>query len=255
MYPVLIKIGPLTIRSYGVMMALAFLAARVVLSRELRRRALNPNIADGVVIAGLIGGIVGAKFYFLVEHIREVLDAPFEMIFSGSGLVWYGGFAGGAVGGLWFAWRQEIGPARMADLAAPALALGYVFGRLGCLLAGDDYGKATSLPWGMTFPEGMPPTTTPVHPTQIYEMVLSLVLFAAIWRWRRKARPDGYLFAVYGMLAGTERFVVEFWRVTTPALWGVTVAQVISLALILGGLGGVLALSGGSKRKATTQGR
>lgn len=236
------QIGPLTLRPMGLMTAVAFLVGWALISKELRRKGMDPTLSSSMVTAAAIGGILGAKIYFLIEHWREVVQMPLEMIFSGAGLVWYGGLLGGAIAVLWVARRRGVPLGAVADVLTPALALGYVFGRIGCFLNGEDYGKVTTVPWAMSFPQGAPPTTELVHPTQLYEAAFFLGIFVLLWRWRRRAHSNGWLFWSYLVLAGIERFVVEFWRVTTVLFGGVTVAQMISLALVITGVTGLTVL-------------
>ena len=156
---------------------------------------------------------------------------------SGSGLVWYGGVAGGVIGVILIATWKRIPLGVMANAAAAPLALAYVIGRIGCQLAGDgDYGSATSLPWGMSYPDGTVPTTEIVHPTPIYESIAMLVVFWVLWRFRGRLTAPWSLFGLYLVLAGIERLLVEFVRRTPTEFAGLTTAQIISVGLILIGL-------------------
>jgi len=215
------------------MLVVGLLVSAFLLRSEMRRKGLRFELVESMVVAAVIGGILGAKIYYMVQHGREFLDNPWGMIFSGAGLVWYGGLAGGtlAVVGLLLYKGERLAP--IADSVGLVLPLGYAFGRLGCFLNGDDYGIPTGLPWGMSFPKGAPPTLERVHPTQIYEMMASLVIFAVLWRLRKRPLPDGFLFWTYLILAGAERFAVEFWRTNRKVLLDLTVAQMISVVLIL----------------------
>jgi phosphatidylglycerol:prolipoprotein diacylglycerol transferase len=239
MLPELFEIGPVTIHSFGFMLAVAFLLIAWLAAKEFVRRGYTSDDAWTSVFAAMVGGVVGAKVYFLVEHLGETLRDPAGMIFSGSGLTYYGGLLGGALAMILVARRRGIPVIVLADMGAPLIALGLGVGRIGCLLNGDDYGRPSDLPWAMAFPKGSPPTEVPVHPTQLYESAASLLFFAGLWAARKRlaARP-GLTMGIYLLLAGTERFLVEFLRLNDPVLLGLTLAQWISLALL--GIGIVL---------------
>ncbi|QMU56413.1 MAG: prolipoprotein diacylglyceryl transferase [Candidatus Mycalebacterium zealandia] len=226
MYPELLTVGNVSVGSFGVMVALAFLTAYLLTERELKRKNINPNIAQDLLLWIVVCSLLGAKLFFMAQN----PDAP---IFSGHGFTFYGGFFGGLAAGIAVARVKGIGIWKMLDAAAPGLALAYAIGRIGCLLVGDDYGTASSLPWAMAFPNGLPPVDFTVHPTQIYETAAMTAVFAALWKLRLKITVNGSLFALYLMLAGLERFAVEFVRTTTPSpVPGLSVAQVIALGLI-----------------------
>jgi len=221
MLPELFSIGPLTVHSYGVMLAVAFLLGAWLLRLELRRWHLPEDLADRVAIAGMIGGIAGAKLYFLlVEAPDQFALAPLSMLFSGAGLTFYGGLLGAILLILWVVWRAKVSVVRLADLIGPILVLGYALGRVGCLLSGDgDYGPPTDLPWGISFPEGTVPTTLRVHPTPLYEIILCGIGFAVLWSWlRRKNLPRGMMVGASLVTIGLERFFTEFWRIDSGVL-------------------------------------
>jgi phosphatidylglycerol:prolipoprotein diacylglycerol transferase len=218
------------------MMALAFVTAGLVLAWQLRKKGIDPQITYSFVIAAIIGGMVGAKVHYLIIHPDQFREA----VFSGRGLVWYGGLIGGTVGVTLVAWRSKFRVAVVADAVAPALAAAYAVGRLGCFLNGDDYGKPSGLPWAMAFPKGEPPTTALVHPTQLYEILASLVIFVIlVWVLAPRLRRGGALFWSYLCLAGVERFLVEFVRTNQPVLLGLTQQQWISVGLLLVGAAGM----------------
>jgi phosphatidylglycerol:prolipoprotein diacylglycerol transferase len=230
-----IHVVGLTIQTFGVMFALAFLACAALIARRLRELGESPDRAYEMILAALVGGLVGARAYFIVQNYGDVKHDLVGSIFSGSGLVWYGGALGGAIAVLaWARWRGMLGLA-LLDLAAPALALGYAIGRIGCQVSGDgDYGKPWNGPWAMSYPHGTVPTTTPVHPTPIYETLAMGLAAWALWRGRDALRPGG-LFAAYLVLSGVERFLVEFIRRNTPEALGLTIAQLFSLAMVAAG--------------------
>lgn len=236
MRPELFSMGPVTLHSFGLMMALAFVTAGVVTAWRLKRRGIDPEIAYGLLIAAIVGGIVGSKVHYLLVHPEQWRTATF----SGRGLIWYGGLLGGALATWLVAHLSPVRTAVLADAIAPGLAAAYAVGRVGCLLNGDDYGVPSGLPWAMSFPQGSPPTTQLVHPTQIYEALGSLVILALLlWVLEPRLHNAGSLFWSYIGLAGVERFLVEFVRTNVPVALGLTQAQWISVGLMVAGAIGV----------------
>jgi phosphatidylglycerol:prolipoprotein diacylglycerol transferase len=243
----------LELKTFGLMFALAFVAAGAVLGRRLVEWGKPVDWAYEIIFAGLLGGLVGARLYYVADNWDEASDDLLGTLFSGSGLVWYGGAIGGAVGVVLWAWRRGFLRVALLDLCAPALALGYAVGRVGCQLSGDgDYGEPSDLPWAMAYPEGVVATTEEVHPTPIYESVTMALAAWALWRARDALRP-GALFACYLVLAGAERFLVEFVRRNEAAVAGLTAAQLQSLALLLAGVAWIVVLTrrGGLRASAT----
>jgi phosphatidylglycerol:prolipoprotein diacylglycerol transferase len=241
--PELGAIGPFTFYSFGLMVALAIVVAAVFLAVDLRQRGSDPSLALEIIFAAGLGGFIGARIYYLVENWGE----PGMGLFSTSGIVWYGGVAGGVIAViLWAAWRRmPLG--FVANVAAAPLAIGYAIGRIGCQLAGDgDYGSATDLPWGMAYPEGTVPTTEIVHPTPVYETLASRVIFWILWRMRGRLTAPWSLFGLYLVLAGIERFLVEFVRATPVVMAGLTTAQLISVAIVV--IGAILVWTGWNRR-------
>lgn len=231
-----IQLGPLTLQTFGICFALAFLAAGALIARRLEELGKPRDWAYEMAFAALLGGLVGSRLDYIVQNWDEASNDLLGSLFSGSGLVWFGGAVGGALGViLWARWRGFL-EARMFDMAAPALALGYAIGRIGCQLSGDgDYGEPTDLPWGMAYPEGTVSTLEEVHPTPVYETLAMGLIALALWGLRDKLRPGG-VFALYLVLAGMERLLIEFIR-RNDAVWlGLTQAQLISVAMVLGGL-------------------
>ncbi len=216
------------------MLALAFLIIAWVGAKEFLRRGYTADDAWTVTLAAMIGGVVGAKLYFALDNWSDTTRDPAGVLFSGSGLTYYGGLLGGAVAVILAAKSRKIPIAVMADMGAPLIALGYGVGRLGCFLNGDDYGRPTDLPWGMAFPKGSPPTEVPVHPTQLYEAAASLGFFAFLWNrrvaWESRSTA---VMGVYLVLAGSERFLVEFLRLNAPIAAGLTMAQWLSGMLVV----------------------
>lgn len=238
MRPVLVELGPLEVQSWGAMVAVAFAAAWLALRMELDRRLGRGDAAFALALAAAVGGIVGARVYWVFEHLG---DASLVDSFSGAGFTWYGGVVGGAAAVLLTARLQGVSVLALLDAAAPALAIGYALGRVACQLAGDGtYGVASDLPWAMSYPDGEVPTTERVHPTPVYETLASGIIFAALWRLRDRLAPLR-LFAVYLVLAGAERFLVEFIRRNDAVVAGLTQPQLFAAGMVAAALA-VLAL-------------
>ena len=247
-YPFVLHLGRFIITGYGLMMMAGFLVGGWVYSTDLARRGLDTAIAWDTVVVAILGGLAGSKIYYAVSvgHVAA--------LFTRGGLVWYGGFIGGTVAVFGFMWWKRLPIRTLLDGISPALAVGYLLGRVGCFSVNDDYGRPTSLPWGMKFPHGAPPTTaanlqgqfhialppgTPpeqvlaVHPTQLYEIALTFVIFALLWRWRGRRHAPGWLFGAYLVLSSIERIVVEVFRAKDDRIFGpVTVAQLLSVGLV-----------------------
>jgi phosphatidylglycerol:prolipoprotein diacylglycerol transferase len=225
-------LGPLEITGFGVMVALGATVGLWVFQKELAARFLATRAID-VGMAGVTGGLIGAKLLYVVEHFGEQPVAA--ALVSRGGMSWFGGVIGGAGFALVVAIALDLPMIPLIAAATPALALGQAFGRIGCFLVGDDYGRPSNLPWAVTFPEGLPPTIERVHPTQLYEALFLALLAAALWHWRRNLVPDRAMVARYCLLAGAFRFLLEFIRVNTRVALGLTVAQLAALLLIAAG--------------------
>ncbi len=239
MYPEL-HLGPLTLQSFGLMFALAFLAAGWLIWKRLREIGEPVDWAYEIGFSALLGGVVGSRLYFVVQNYDDVKGDLLGNLFGGSGLVWYGGAIGGALAVFAWAWYRDFLRLALLDLAAPALALGYAVGRIGCQLSGDgDYGKAWGGPWAMAYPDGTVPTDERVHPTPVYETLAMGLGAWILWQLRDRYRA-GVLFAIYLVYAGAERFLVEFIRRNTDVALGLTSAQLESLAMMLLGIGWLL---------------
>lgn len=269
MIPVLFHIGPLTVYSYGLMMALGFLAADWVVTLECRRRALPADYASSMIVWAAVTGIAASRLLDIFNNFPAYMADPKSMIFSGSGFVWYGGMIGGIVAVYVVSRRYKISFSQTADMSAPALAIGQAIGRLGCLTSGDgDWGLPSRLPWAMSFPKAIvgwnadtvlklgPGGTlvsgyfpgVRVHPTPIYEAILYTGVFLILWSLRKKGLADGRLLYLYLILAGLSRFAVEFLRINPRVFEGLSEAQVIAIGMmIVGGLGW---LSTGEKHTA-----
>jgi phosphatidylglycerol:prolipoprotein diacylglycerol transferase len=283
MYPILFElpewlplIGGAAITSFGVFMLLSFLTAGYVLRAELRRQGQDPEKAWDLVFMAVIGGIVGARLYYLLLNFPRFVEDPIGMLFSRGGLVWYGGFLLATALVVWEVRRQKLPLGRTADACAPAIALAYAVGRMGCFFVGDDWGRPTDSWVGIAFPRGTPPTrvdvierdfgitvdpalverygdVVPVHPTQLYEVAMSTLIFFFLWRIRGRERPAGQLFMMWLALAGMERFIVEFFRAKDDRfLAGFTVAQLISLLIVTVGVAGAVRLGTRQAPRAAT---
>jgi phosphatidylglycerol:prolipoprotein diacylglycerol transferase len=231
-YPVLFRIGDFEITSFGALVALGALIGLWIMRGELRRSRL-PDEAIDAAIAGVVGGMIGAKLLWTIEHLGE--EPVLDLLLSRGGMSWFGGFAGGIIAGLAVMHRKRLPPIAVLAAAAPALAVGHAVGRIGCFLVGDDYGHPTTLPWGIAFPEGLPPTNVPVHPTQLYEAAALVPLALLLVRWRRQQRADSFVLGAYLVLAGAIRFVIEFLRVNERIVGIFSVAHLAALAAV--GLG------------------
>ena len=215
------------------MLAVGALVGLWMFRRELRRTGLPDHALDAAV-AGVIGGMVGAKLLWVFEHRGE--EPFFDLLLSRGGMSWFGGFAGGILAGLWVMQRKRLPKLAVLAAATPGLAVGHAIGRIGCFLVGDDYGQPTVLPWAVAFPQGLPPTSVPVHPTQLYEAIALVPLAWLLLRWRRQGRPDMFVLGAYLVLAGTIRFLVEFLRVDARVIGIFSVAHLASLMAIAVGV-------------------
>jgi len=262
-FPIL---GGAPITSFGVFMLFSFLTAGFVLKSEFERTGYDPEKAWDFVFMAVIGGILGAKVYYIFLNYPRLIDDPIHTVFSRGGLVWYGGFIGATVLILWEAKRSNLHLGRMVDIMSPPLAIAYAVGRIGCFLVGDDWGRPTDAWMGIRFPMGTPPSrvdvieqqfgiavdpalvekygqVVPVHPTQLYEVGLSTLIFFLLWRIRKHDHGRGWLFMIWLAMAGMERFLVEFLRAKDDRFFGVlTLAQMFSLAAVTVGILGSVKL-------------
>jgi len=236
MYPELFTIPGInyTVSTFGVMMSLGFLVGYWITCVRMVELRLDPEPVTNILVWIMLGGVLGSKLYYAVDvSIRE--GYPFaELLFARAGITWYGGLMGGALAGVIGCRVHNVSTLSFANAVAPALAVGQALGRIGCFLVGDDYGKVTSVPWGLSFPQGAPPTLETVHPTQLYEVAWLLPVAAFLW-WRRDRSP--FLLGEYLALNGAGRIVIEHWRVNEKVLLGLTEPQLIGVGLILVGMG------------------
>lgn len=258
MHPIIFSFGGITIYSFGLMMGISFLIGNYLLTKEFQRKKLHPDLASNITLIALVAGVSGSKFLYLLENWGEFIRDPIGMIFSPGGLTFYGGFVLATVSIFLYAKKKNIKFIQIADAAAPALILAYGIARIGCHLAGDgDYGFPTTLPWGTDysngtyppsaafrsfpevtsqFPGGIVPNNTLCHPTPIYETIICSIFFVILWKNRFRWNADGRIFYSYLVLAGIERFSVEFFRLNPRLLFGLSEAQIIAVILILIGV-------------------
>ena len=253
MYPILFEIGGLQITSFGVMMFLSFLGGAWALSRELKQRGFDPELAWDFLLWIALGGILGAKLYYNALHWEDLKADPLGELTNRAGLVWYGGLIGGILAYYWQTKRRKLPLASMFDATAAPLFFAYAIGRMGCFLVGDDYGLPTDSAVGIAFPEGAPPSTAgylrtvgadipasvpdstvmAVHPTQLYEVAAGLFLFFVMLRISKKNLLPGRMFALFLAFYGVERFLVEFVRAKSDRLLlGLSTSQLASLLLL-----------------------
>jgi phosphatidylglycerol---prolipoprotein diacylglyceryl transferase len=276
MIPVLFHLGPLTVYSYGLMMALGFLAADYVIRLECIRRGYDPEYSSSIVIAAAVTGLVGARLYAILDDLPSYLADPKMMIFSGSGFVFYGGMIGGILGAYLVSRWYRIGFGATVDMCAPALAIGQAIGRLGCQLSGDgDWGLPSTLPWAMAYPKAIVGWNSDtvlkldehyrlvsgyfpgvrVHPAPVYETILYLGVFAILWSMRKTSQPAGRVFYWYLVLAGAARFLVEFVRINPRVFYMFSEAQLIAVAMMIFGAIALILTSGkGEAEKAPQRG-
>jgi phosphatidylglycerol:prolipoprotein diacylglycerol transferase len=250
-HPFAYGIGPLQITGFGIAVLLAFVIAQVVAQRELARRGFDPEPVGDMIFAAVIGGLLGAKLYYVI------VLGNWDALFDRGGFVFWGGLIGGALAVLAVVAHKRYGVLRVMDVGGPAIAAAYAVGRTGCWAIGDDYGR----PWNgflaVAFPHGAPPSTAgimardfgvavpagvapstvlSVYPTQLLEVLLGVIMFLILWRLRDHKHAEGWLFGVYCVLAGLERFAVEFFRAKDDRLaMGLTYAQLIAIAFVVGG--------------------
>lgn len=250
MHPVLFKIGPLTVYSYGVMLVTAFLIGYYFFLLEVQRKNLGKNIATDITVIAVFCGIAGSKLLYIFENVDVFFKNPIQLTFSSSGFTFLGGLTLSFIVSWIYIKKRKSNFLRAADAIAPSLIIAYGIGRIGCHLAGDgDYGIPTSLPWGTnyengivspshlfkgtdyasTFPNKIFPNNTPLHPTPIYEFLSSLIIFLVLWKFRKGDWVDGKIVMLYFILSSISRFLIEFIRLNPRILLGLSEAQIISI--------------------------
>jgi phosphatidylglycerol---prolipoprotein diacylglyceryl transferase len=265
MHPVIIELGPVKIYSFGLMMGISFIIANFLLTKEFKRKKINPELASNITLIALVAGVSGSKILYLLENFKSFIADPIGMTFSPGGLTFYGGFILAAASIYFYAKKKGIKFIQIADSVTPALLLAYGIARIGCHLAGDgDYGYPTDLPWATDysngtyppsaafrdFPEivakygvnGIVPDNTLCHPAPIYETLICVTFFFFMWKNRERWKIEGQMFFTYLILAGVERFSVEFLRLNPRFILGLSEAQIIAAILIIVGAGGLSSL-------------
>ena len=245
-HPFQFRVGPLEFTAFGIAVVMSFVVAQVVAQHEMERLGFDPTPIGDMILGAIIGGLLGAKLYFVL------VLGHYNALFERAGFVFWGGLMGGAIGVLLVARIKKVPVWRTLEVGAPSIAAAYAVGRTGCWGVGDDYGRPWDGPLAVQFPEGAPPSTAgvlqsefgiqfppgippetvvAVHPTQLYEVAMAMVMFFVLWKLRHHHHRLGWLFGVYCILAGIERFVVEFFRAKDDHLAiGLTSAQLIAIA-------------------------
>lgn len=247
MYPKILEIGDVVISSYSVMVLIAYLVGYYLLEKEIVRKGYDAKLADICLIATLVGGLGGAKLLFIFQHASwsEFISEPIRYL--ASGYTFLGGFIGSFLMLILVSKIKKVNLWTIGDAICPSVIIAYGIGRIGCFLVGDDYGIPTNLPWALSFPKGSPPTFASVHPTQIYDTILMIVLFVFLWKIRKKDFRPGWLASVGFSLLAIERFFVEFIRETSPSfIEGISQAQLMSLGLLFIFLARLVYISVGS---------
>jgi len=250
--PLSYDVGPFQLTGFGLAVLLAFVIAQIIAQREMARRGHDPEPLGDLIFAAVIGGLLGGKIYY------AILMHDMSALLSRAGFVFWGGLTGGILACYLVIRRKGLSFPRISDVAAPAIAAAYSIGRTGCWAVGDDYGRPWNGPWAVSFPHGAPPSTVAnmtdlfhipappgsspnqvlsVHPTQLYEVALGFVMFLVLWRLRDHKHAEGWLFGLYCVLAGVERFMIEFLRAKDDRflLGTFTGAQVIAVLFTIGG--------------------
>jgi phosphatidylglycerol---prolipoprotein diacylglyceryl transferase len=263
-HPFQFSIGPLQFTAFGIAVVLGFIVAQMIAQQEMVRLGYDPAPIADMIFGAVVGGLLGAKLYFVI------VLGNWDALFARGGFVFWGGLIGGAIAVLAIARYKKVPIMRTLEVGAPSVAAAYAVGRTGCWGVGDDYGRPWNGPFAVQFPEGAPPSTAgimaqefgvkfppgtdpntvvAVHPTQLYEVGMSLIMFGILWRLRRHKHAEGWLFGVYCVLAGMERFVVEFFRAKDDALgFGLTIAQLIALSVTVLGVALIYARRGPDAR-------
>jgi phosphatidylglycerol---prolipoprotein diacylglyceryl transferase len=243
------QIGPLTIYSFGVLMAVGFYVGSMVSVKEYERRGGSGEALWSLLVWVFLIGLASSRILSIFNNPEAFMQAPVGELLAGSGFVWYGGFLGGALAAWLLGRRNGMSFITLADCCAPGLAIGQAFGRIGCHVSGDgDWGSVTTLPWGVAYSNGIAPWEHPpgvvVHPTPLYEAAAYFAVFALLWQWRHRNPPLGAMFAAYLIGNGFFRFLVEFIRVEPVYAFGLTQAQLIGLGMTLAGIVWLVRLRG-----------
>ncbi|MGA2205757.1 MAG: prolipoprotein diacylglyceryl transferase family protein [Terracidiphilus sp.] len=240
-----LHIGSFSLPTFGLMLWVAAVTAAIVADRAFKRAKIDAD-AVGMVAVALVVGIIGSKVWHVLDTPSEFQAIGWRVLWDNAGFAWYGGLTCGIAALMWMGWRAKIGAQRTLDLLAPAAAIGYGVGRIGCFLSGDGcYGIAihpfhvlgfTFRAWGMAFPNGIEPVNYPVYPTPLYELGAGLLIGWYLW-WRLgRPHATGVITGQYLALYGIARFLVEFIRLNPKVLWGLSNAQLASAGAVLAGV-------------------
>lgn len=235
MYP-FIHVSHYSIGTFGILLWLAAVAGCWVLHKNFQRKGVKAD-AINVTALATVAGIVGAKLWHVFEMPHLLMQIPLQLLLDRAGFAWFGGLVAAILVLMWQGRVAKVGALGMLDLAAPAAAVGYGVGRLGCFTSGDgDYGIPTKLPWGVTFPHGLVPTLQPVQPTPIYEFIAALVIAWYLWQRGKGKKPLGWITGEYLIWTGLARFLVEFVRINPKLYFGMSNAQVASIGSMIAGV-------------------
>jgi len=241
-HPIAFYFGSLPVRWYGVMMACAFLAGLWTATRRARLANVHADVIADVTLWLMAGSIVGARFVYVTTYWKqEFAGQPFSEVFmiQHGGLVYYGGLIGAMVSAFGYLFWKKLPVWKIADILAPSVALGSIFGRIGCLMNGCCYGRACALPWAIHFPADHETHGVGVHPTEIYDALLNLILYVFLaWLFRRK-KFDGQIFSTYLIVYAVFRSIMEYFRGDYPSDHvhaGLTSAQLVSVPILVAGI-------------------
>jgi phosphatidylglycerol:prolipoprotein diacylglycerol transferase len=251
MYPIIFSYKFITIGGYGIMLGLGFYLAFLLLERELKLDGKDPELAYKILLTAIPAGIVGAKIFHILEHLKDFERDPFGMIFSGAGLSAFGGFAVALLACIILIKYNKENFLRIFDLTAAPMAVGYAVGRLGCHVSGDGcYGIETNSIFATSYPNGIIPMTPYVFPTPLFESLFAFLLVVFFLQLRKRTNPDGWIFFIYLILTGVARFSIEFIRTNPVIAFGMTQSQLISILFIITGAAGLIFLFGYNKKTA-----
>jgi phosphatidylglycerol:prolipoprotein diacylglycerol transferase len=240
LYPVIFRLGPITVYSFGVLMAVGFYFGALATVTEYKRRGGDPEPMWNLLVWIFLAGLVGARIFSLLNDPAALMRSPLSEVFAGSGFVWYGGLIGGILASAILVRRYQVRLVTLMDCCAPGLAIGQAIGRIGCHVSGDgDWGIPTTLPWGYAYENAIvgwdfPPGVV-VHPTPIYEAIAYTLVFAVIWALRKRNLSEGTPFSLYLIGTSATRFAVEFIRINPRIAFGLTQAQLIAIVLFIAG--------------------
>jgi phosphatidylglycerol:prolipoprotein diacylglycerol transferase len=235
MYPILFSIGHITIYSYGIMFATAFVAGVYLAQKKAVCSGIESKAIIDLGVYLLISALVGARFFYIIDNLEWYIKHPVEIVFSRTGFVFYGGFIFAVITGIWYLRRNKLPVLKIADIFGPAVSIGEAIGRIGCFLHGCCYGRPTNLPWHVCFPEGSSAGNVAVHPTQVYLSISNIIIFVILSTIKPKF--TGEICSLYLIFHALFRFVIEYWRGdSAPVFLRLTGAQLISMLFVICGM-------------------